>query len=94
MTFDVVFEDPPAGAANRSHNKGDRLVPVRQRPGAWARVYTGSYESARSTASRLRRRPDLEPGQWEFVAARFEPEGVAAGGVWARFIPAGGEAPC
>jgi hypothetical protein len=67
---ETVWEDPPP-IKNRQPGKWvEALEPLKERPGAWARIYDApSVQSAYSVARNLRhglaKKP---PGQWEFRA--------------------------
>jgi hypothetical protein len=85
----ILFEEPPAPQWRRVH---DRLAPLRDHPGEWARMWSGV---TRRHADNLRR--DLPRGRYAGIAAgEFEvrigkvpnPEPGYAGtfGVWVRFI--------
>ncbi len=81
----VIFEDPmPLNATERWP---ERLAPLTERPGEWARVYISPHiKAARAYASKLRMRPQehaLPEGQFEFRAAPL-PDGTAA--VYARYL--------
>lgn len=69
----IVFEDPPE-VEHRAWR--DRLAPLVERPGEWARVHMAfTQRSASESVYRLRTRqatvPDA-PGSWEFRWARLD----------------------
>ena len=80
----VVWEDPPEPRFGGHPAWRERLAPLIERPGEWARVLkTPNAQTARSQASRLslKKRGSL-PGQWEFVTRTKD--GMAF--VYARYL--------
>ncbi len=69
--YKVVWEDLPP----KSRHKGvwtERLAPVMDRPGQWARValYSGSGQAASVVSSLNKRAVKVPTGKWEFAARR------------------------
>lgn len=81
---EIVWEDPPA--PKRGHNGMwvERLAPLVERPGEWARVKGPTSESnARATANNLKdRKIKIPDGKWEVVARHVDGKGY----VWARYL--------
>lgn len=65
----------------------ERLRPLRERPGAWARVFVGGKASAYSVGNGIKhgKYRGLEPGQYE-VSVRRLGEGGDEWGCWARYV--------
>lgn len=81
----VVWEDPPPERPGGRGKWTERLHPLTQRPGAWARVqdYT-EYSSATAARGNLGTGRIRTPaGRWEF-AARRNPTG--GGSLYARYL--------
>lgn len=92
----LVWEDPPERpqrAEGGPPNKGiwvQRLAPLKERPGQWARVYYGPYGTASGSASGLRRgkfHGINTPGEqyWEFES-RKDPINTDRGSMYARYV--------
>lgn len=80
----VVFEEPRATKGRKSWP--ERLEPLKERPGEWARVFESTtLENARQYASGLKK-----PGRYALPEGRFEfragPLKNGKGGVYARYI--------
>ena len=77
----VVWEEPPL-----PRTKGiwlERLAPLVEHPGEWARVHETSSQIARNTAGNLTRGVLMTPpGQWEFAARTVDGKGR----VYARYL--------
>ena len=67
----VAWEDPPERKVKPSEEWAPLLNHVAQRVGHWAKLrhYDGETSAYRA-AAQLRRRDDLPPGHWEFLARR------------------------
>ena len=86
----IVWEDPRPQDPNRSHWV-DKLAPLLERPGQWARVHEVAHSSAWVIANQLRKGEKPVPaGRWEF-AARGNEDNPKRGYVYARYLgPEGG----
>lgn len=87
MSEEIVWEDPPMP---NTGPKGtpvwvERLSPLRDHPGKWARIADGKKRSAANNIShRLQKRMTKIPsGSWEFVY-RGQPDETYA--VYARYL--------
>lgn len=81
----IVFEEPKA-PADRSKRWRGRLDPLKEHPGAWARVFVSkSLTAARQYVSALDRqnRYALPDGEFEFMAGELDD---GRGAVYARFV--------
>ncbi|MBW3537853.1 MAG: GAF domain-containing protein [Actinobacteria bacterium] len=67
----VAWEDPPERKVKASEEWAPLLQHVAQRTGHWAKLrhYDGETSAYRA-AAQLRKRDDLPPGHWEFLARR------------------------
>lgn len=67
----VAWEDPPERKAKPSEEWTPLLNQVARRVGHWAKLrhYDGETSAYRA-AAQLRKRDDLPPGHWEFLARR------------------------
>lgn len=81
---EIVWEDPGPSASGLGQWV-ERLQPLVEAPGRWARVKEfKSQGAASSTMSQLKRRQrQMPPGEWEFVT-RGLPDG--RGALYARYI--------
>ena len=84
--FEIVFEDlPPRGKRGRKGGVWvQRLAPLMDYPGDWARIASGPYRNMVRRAWLLNKRKLKMPeGEWEFASRKAE-EGV--GHLYARYI--------
>jgi hypothetical protein len=85
---EIVWEDPPERKAIRWT---DKLAPVRENPGRWAKFVTPtSKASASSTVVGLRKGnvTGIEPDEWDFENANIDGQGF----IYAMYLgPAGAE---
>lgn len=68
MSDEITFSDPPPEAVKKGRPSiHDRLAPLREHPGEWAKVYSGSRDGAKMWASNLRQgKPSgIEAGQYD-----------------------------
>lgn len=83
----TVWEDPPTASRSGVSVWPDRLAPLMDNPGEWARFDMGSGNTASTAASRLRdgthKLPEgTTPEEWEFTSRRHE-DGSS---VYARYV--------
>ena len=79
----IVWEKPPSQQRQRKGVWVDRLQPLMENPGEWARVYEGSLGTARSTSNSLRSgKTQIPDGDWEFVSRKIDED---TGGIWAVY---------
>jgi hypothetical protein len=89
----IVWEEPAQISTRRAQKWSERLAPLMEQPGRWARVGNVSRSSAWAVARQLatgtKPRP---PGRWEF-AARGSKEDATRGLIYARYLgPEDGDA--
>lgn len=83
----IVWEDPPESRQGRAPTSwAERLAPIMERPGEWARVQDFSYSSAWQVVSHLRKglKP-VPPGRWEFAARKNQDDPKRAY-IYARYL--------
>lgn len=88
MTDDgIVWEDPvEMNPRPTSIPWKERLGPLMEHPGQWARIHEVSRSSAWQVAGHLRKGIKPTPaGRWEF-AARVNPRDTRRGYVYARYL--------
>ncbi len=75
---DVIWQEPPKTAWQ------ERLEPVLEKPGKWARVQeTSTVEYAHNLAWKLRNRVlNVPEGEWGFKSGKYKDGGA----VWARYL--------
>lgn len=79
----IVWEKPPSQQRQRKGVWVERLQPLMENPGEWARVYEGSLGTARSTSNSLRSgKTQIPDGDWEFVSRKIDDD---TGGIWAVY---------
>jgi hypothetical protein len=82
----VVWEAPsPRGGKGPPRKWDKRLLPLRERPGEWARVWESTPASARQAVVQLRRGQvgsGVNASQFEFSTRTIDGRGV----LYARFI--------
>ena len=83
---EIVWETPPEVPPRNGILWTERLAPVMERPGEWARVHELGHSSAWQIVSQLRRgvKPS-PPGRWEFVA-RSNKDDTSRAFVYARYL--------
>lgn len=87
QNFQLVWEEPPeASSPIKGSEWVDRLKPLMDKPGEWARVAEFDRPNyASGLATRLRRRPHWRPeGQWEFRGSTDSKAGTSR--MYARYI--------
>lgn len=90
----IVWEDPPERSAQRPGIWVERLTPLLEHPGRWAKVKeVPSMGAGTQTVLRLRgigkRGLDaakLPPGRWEFRAARASALASTRAYIYARYL--------
>ena len=87
---DVVWETPsPAGLTRRGGYNGvwrDRLEPLMDRPGEWARVYEAALNSRGTIMGHMKHRRYVYPeGRWEFTT-RTNPDDPTRYYLYARYL--------
>lgn len=83
MTEDIIWENPPERRTQPTVWP-QRLEPLKQKPGQWARIKTGSPASMYSMAGNLRNGQVKVPsGRWEFRSHKINEN---TGGLWARYL--------
>ena len=81
----IVWEEPRNASADRTP-WADRLAPLMERPGDWARVHEMPDRSASATVGHLKkRRHIIPPGRWEFTSRKTGPKSPTAY-VYARYL--------
>lgn len=82
----IVWADPEDVKPRSRTLWRDRLLPVMERPGQWARVWEMSHGSAWQVTAQLRRgiKP-TPPGRWEF-ATRTSTDDSSKAYVYARYL--------
>ena len=79
---EIVWGTPPKSRGGRTGGVWEkRLAPLANRPNEWARVYTGTVSTARSTSGALRANDKLVG--YEFASRKITED---EGGVWARYV--------
>jgi len=88
----TVWEDPSPASRQRVPWV-DKLVPLLDHPGRWARIHSVSRPSAWTIVAQLRAGQRARPpGRWEFVA-RGDRDDRRRGHVYARYLgPEDGDA--
>ncbi len=81
VTLTVQWEDPP-----EKDSWLQRLAPLMERPGAWAKIAEGPYDKVSRMGWALRHKYKIPPGEWEFEVSTVE-KGV--GQVHARYLGEG-----
>lgn len=74
---EIIWETPPPKSSRNSQSDTwvDRLSPLVEKPGEWARVWEGAVSTARSYTTSLRSRkfPIPNPGDsWSFVSRSLD----------------------
>lgn len=82
----IVWEEPKPITPRHGNVWLERLLPLMEHPGRWARAgevnRSSAWAVARQLTTGIKRRP---PGRWEF-AARGSDDNPARGYVYARYL--------